>query len=128
MGAWTVVKAPEIGVEGLEERVCSRCGHKEQKTIPALTDDNTPDDDIVPDDNDEDIVPEDDDEPDVLSEYIPEDDDDDDNDDDVVNNEPDVLSEYIPQTGDTSNILVYVLLLLGALLVFTAAATRKEEQ
>lgn len=122
-GEWTVVKAPEIGIEGLEKHVCSRCGHTEQRTIPALTNNNTPDDDIVPEDND-DIVPEDDDnEPDVLSEYIPEDDDT----DDVVNNEPDVLSEYIPQTGDTSNILLYVLLMLGALLVLVAA-TRKEEQ
>ena len=125
-GEWTVVKAPEIGVEGIEEHVCSRCGHKEQRTIPALTDDNTPDDDIVPDDNDEDIVPEDDDEPDVLSEYIPEDDDDDNN-DDVVNNEPDVLSEYIPQTGDTNNAIIYIVMMLGALLVLVAA-TRKEEQ
>ena len=114
-GEWTVVKAPEIGVEGIEEHVCSRCGHKEQRTIPALTDD---DDEVTPDDDDN--------TPDVLSEYIPEDEDDD-NDDDIVNNDPDVLSEYIPQTGDTSNILLYVLLMLGALLVLVAA-TRKEEQ
>ena len=120
---WYVVKAPEVGVEGIEEHVCSRCGHKEQRTIPALTDDNTPEDDIVPEDDDE-VTPDDDDNtPDVLSEYIPEDDDT----DDAVNNEPDVLSEYIPQTGDTNNVIIYIVMMLGALLVLVAA-TRKEEQ
>ena len=97
-GEWTVVKVPEIGIEGIEEHVCGRCGKIEERTIPALQ----------PNDDDE-VTPEDDDN------------------DDVVNNEPDVLSEYIPQTGDTSNVLVYVVMMLGALLVLVAA-TRKEEQ
>ncbi|MBO4860498.1 MAG: metallophosphoesterase [Clostridia bacterium] len=35
-GEWVTEKEPGIGEEGLKRRVCSKCGHEETETIPAL--------------------------------------------------------------------------------------------
>lgn len=35
-GEWATEKEPGIGEEGLKRRVCSKCGHEETETIPAL--------------------------------------------------------------------------------------------
>jgi len=39
-GEWVTVKEAEIGVEGLMERTCERCGEKQEQKIPALKDPN----------------------------------------------------------------------------------------
>ena len=38
-GEWKIIKEPEIGVEGLRERICTECGKKEQLVIDALVED-----------------------------------------------------------------------------------------
>ena len=39
-GEWTTIKEPTQDEEGIEERECSNCGHKETRTTPKLQNNN----------------------------------------------------------------------------------------
>ena len=45
-GSWTILKEADAENDGLKERTCTVCGHKQTKTIPK--DDNSPEEDTPP--------------------------------------------------------------------------------
>ena len=44
-GNWVVIQKPTASVEGVEERICTRCGHAEQRTVAKL---ENPFNDVAP--------------------------------------------------------------------------------